>query len=124
MCFSAAPKLAAPRKRSRAAFCHLPSRNPKHWDFACIQEGILIEDIFNFFFPPPAAFEDDAIAVPVSAAAAADHHWYVLASGRRSGDKLINVDAPGSQYNPAAGYVGIYRCVKNDYPEGPAGKGF
>lgn len=88
-----------------------------------IQEGILIEDIFNFS-PPPAAFEDDAIAVPVSAAAAADHHWYVLTSGRRSGDKLIDVDAPQSRCKPTARYVGLHRCVKNDFPEGPAGKGF
>lgn len=60
----------------------------------------------------------------MSAAAAADHHWYVLTSGRRSGDKRINVDAPQSQFNPTARYVGLYRCVKNDDPEGPAVKGF
>lgn len=52
VCFSVTLKLAALRKGSCAAFCLLPPRNQKHWDFTSTQEWIIIEDILNFFFSP------------------------------------------------------------------------
>lgn len=78
-------KLRASTTKKFTVFYHNLSPNQKHWDFTYIQDGILIEDIFNFFFLP-AAFEDDTLAVPVSAAVVASHDWYVLMSARLLGD--------------------------------------